>query len=328
MAKKETYRKKLDWIVNIIVIGAVVLLVLISLQQEGGLDGLTRLKDAVMQELWADGPLHTPAPAENGIFEPSLRVHFINVGQGKSILIEAPEKTVLIDAGENNMGELVLRYLGRHSIEKLDIAIGTHPHSDHIGGLDTVMLEMLVDKVILPVIPDELSPTSSSYIDLLNAIKNEGLKITPARPNDKYELGGGAVLTVLAPVSGDYTDINDFSIVSRLDYGSASFIFTGDMTASAENELIDSDAKLRASVLDVGHHGSRDSTSEAFLYAVNPRIAVISCGVDNSYGHPHRDTMRRFESVSDLKILRTDLDGSVIISSDGKQLSYEAEKAA
>lgn len=324
MAKKGSYRKKLDWIVSVIVMASVALLVLASSYQDGSLGTvLSELKNSVIRELWADVP--TPAenpPTDGAAAEASLRVHFIDVGQGKAILVEAPEKNVLIDAGENNQGETVLRYLARQEIKKLDIAIGTHPHSDHIGGLDTVILAAPVDKVVLPVVSDKLSPTSPTYMDLLNAIASKDLKITPARPGDEYGLGGGAALKILGPVRNDYASLNDFSIVSRLDYGSTSFLFTADATSVAEKDLLDSGAKLRANALDVGHHGSRDSSSKAFLEAINPQIAVISCGLDNSYGHPHRQAMTRIEAFNNIEILRTDLDGSIILSSNGKEIVY------
>lgn len=292
--------------------------------QDGGLaESLASLKDILVQELWADAPATAEASPHNGeAAESSVRVHFIDVGQGKSILIEAPEKTVLIDAGENNQGETVLLYLAKLKITKLDIAVGTHPHSDHIGGLDTVINAIPVEKVILPVISKELSPTTATYMDLLNAIASNGLKITPAKPGDNYDLGGGASLKILGPVRNDYPDLNDFSIVSRLDYAQTSFLFTGDAASDSESGLLDSSARLSADVLDISHHGSRDSSSKAFLEAVRPQIAVISCAVDNSYGHPHRQTMKRLEALSGLTILRTDLDGSVIITSNGKSLSY------
>lgn len=325
MAKRESRRKRLDWIVNVIVIATVALLVMVSSQDGGLAESLTNFKDSIVREIWADAPAAIADLPVNGeaTAENAVRVHFIDVGQGKSILIEAPEKTVLIDAGENNQGETVLLYLAKQKISKLDIAIGTHPHSDHIGGLDTVINAIPVEKVILPVISKELSPTTATYMDLLNAIAANGLKITPAKPGDNYELGGGASLKILGPVRNDYPDLNDFSIVSRLDYYSTSFLFTGDAASEAESGLLDSNAKLRADVLDISHHGSRDSSSKAFLEAVRPQIAVISCALDNSYGHPHRQTIKRLEALNNVTILRTDLDGSVIITSNGKSLSYE-----
>lgn len=329
MAKRGTYRKKLDWIVSVIVIASVALIVLVSSYQDGSLGTiLSELRDSVIGELLPDAPppSETSPSADGTASGASVRVHFIDVGQGEAILVEAPEKTLLIDAGENNQGETVLRYLARQKIERLDIAIGTHPHSDHIGGLDTVILATPVDKVILPVISEELSPTSPSYEGLLNAIAKSNLRITPAKPGDKYDLGNGASLNILGPVRGDYDSLNDFSIVSRLDYGSTSFLFTGDATAVSESDLLDSGARLKANVLDAGHHGSRSSTSKAFLDAVRPQVAVISCGVDNSYGHPHRQTMSRLEAVGGIKIFRTDLDGSVIVSSNGTELTYEHGK--
>lgn len=328
MAKRESRRKRHDWLVSVIVIATVALLVLVSTQNGGDLIlRVSQFKDNIIRELWSDEPtLAVSAPKIDPVGDGKIRVHFIDVGQGKSILIETPEQTVLIDAGENNQGETVLLYLANRGITKLDIVIGTHPHSDHIGGLDTVMRATEVGKVILPAIPEALSPTTPTYMDVLTEIAAKNLTITVAKAGDVYNLGGGASLKILAPLRNDYSDLNDFSIVSRLAFGSNSFLFTGDATSKAEADLLESGGRLRSDVLDIGHHGSRESSSEAFLEVVRPRIAVISCAVDNSYGHPHRQVIQRLASLGSAKTtLRTDLDGSVVITSNGSSLSYETK---
>lgn len=337
MAKRESRRQRSDWIVRVIVIVVIAFLALISAQQKYGLNlnlpelpKLESLGVELLNNLLADAPASAAlpqelVPADADDAENAVRVHFIDVGQGKSILIEAPDKNILIDAGENNQGAVVLRYLASRGIDRLGIAIGTHPHSDHIGGLDDVILALPVEMVILPVIPMELTPTNPTYTDLLNAIAEKGLKITPAKQGAEYDLGGGAILTVLGPVRNDYKDLNDFSVVSRLDYGGTSFLFTGDATATAEKDLLDLGTYLRAAVLDVGHHGSSTSSSKDFIKAVNPRIAVISCGIDNMHNHPHRSVAQRLEAIPDIAMIRTDLDGSIKILSNGKKLSYQKE---
>ncbi len=333
MAKRESRGQKNNWIARVLVLAVIALIVLVSVQEKHGFDfGLPKLPTSgFIQNLFADSPaalqvsnIVTGAASDDANKAP-LRVHFIDVGQGKSILIETTEKNVLIDAGENERGQAVLRYLASNGIKQLDIAIGTHPHSDHIGGLDQVIDAMPVKRVILPVVPQAVVPTTPTYTDLLSSISKAGLKITPATSGDEYELAEGIKLTILGPTKA-YEDLNDLSIVSRLDFGETSFLFTGDATAKAEHDMQDAGLNLAANVLDVGHHGSETSTSAGFLNEVAPKISVVSCGVDNQHGHPHRDVMRRLESITDMKILRTDLDGNIIISSDGKTYGIVTEK--
>jgi len=260
-----------------------------------------------------------PVAAAGGV-----EVHFLDVGQAQSVFIRGPKKTALIDAGENNQGGDVLQYLEKQGVTKLDYVIGTHPHSDHIGGLDTVIAGMEVGAVILPEIPGEIVPATVTYTDLLEAIDAKGLRITQAVPGKTYSLGGGATLAVLAPLA-EYADLNNMSVCSRLDYGETSFLFTGDAEKEAEATMLERDARLAANVLDAGHHGSGTSTSQAFLDAVSPSVAVISCGLDNSYGHPHREVMERLQAMG-VTVYRTDLNGAVVVTSDGDSLSVQTEK--
>jgi beta-lactamase superfamily II metal-dependent hydrolase len=257
-----------------------------------------------------------------GGFE-GLKVHYIDVGQAKSILIQAGEANALIDAGENDQGGLVLAYLLRQGVERLDLLIATHPNSDHIGGMDTVIQEMEIGEIIMPDIPDGIVPTTKTYTDVLLAIARRGYRIIPATPGEVYPLGG-AELTVLAPV-GEYGDLNNLSAASRLTYGGVAFLFTGDMEAEAERDIVKSGQNLRCDVLDVSHHGSNTSTTAELLSAAAPEYAVVSCGIDNSYGHPHRETMEAL-SAAGAEIYRTDLNGTLVISSDGEELHISTGK--
>jgi len=252
-----------------------------------------------------------------------LEVHFIDVGQGKSILIKSGGKTALIDCGENDQDIALTNYLRKEKIYTIDILVGTHPHSDHIGSMDTVIDEFDIGTIIMPDIPDDIIPTTKTYTDVLMSISKKGLKVTPAHPKDVYYLGD-AKLTVLGPV-GIYSDLNNISAVIRLDYGGTSFIFTGDIEKGAESDLVDSNAILNADVLDVAHHGSQTSSTKDFLAAVSPKFAVISCGLDNSYGHPHRDPVERIYALG-CEVYRTDLDGSVIFFSNGQDITVKTEK--
>ncbi len=253
-----------------------------------------------------------------------VRVHFIDVGQGESVLIEGGGESVLIDAGENNQGETVLSYLERAGIEQLTMAVGTHPHSDHIGGMDTVMQGITVGKLLMPDLPDDLIPTTKTYLSVLDAAEQTQTEMVYAYPGDSWEICGGR-LTVLGPVE-DYDDLNDESLVMRFDYGETSFLLTGDQEAGAEKDLLDSGADVDADLLGVGHHGSSTSTSQSFLDAVSPSVAVISCGEGNDYGHPHIETTQRLEDAG-VEIYRTDLQGSIVAATDGYTLTVSTEKA-
>lgn len=258
------------------------------------------------------------------IENPGVSVHFIDVGQAKAILVTAPEKNLLIDAGESDQGPRVIRYLVNHGVRTVDTVIGTHPHSDHIGGLSAVIGGMPVSTVILPLIPEEITPTTATYTGLLRSVSQMGVTLTPAVPGAQYDLGGGAVLTLLGPV-GEYGDLNDVSVVSRLTYGEISFLFTGDAAGDAERDLLNTGADLSASVLDVPHHGSDTSSSKAFLSAANPAVAVISCGLDNMYGHPHKEVVAALRSYT-RSLYRTDTDGTVVVLTDGKEIQIQTEK--
>jgi len=262
-------------------------------------------------------------PAAPPLPEGSIAVHFIDVGQGDSALIIAPEKTVLIDGGDNGQGLNVLRYLDKHGVHEIDIVIVSHAHADHIGGLIDVINMLPVAKVIMPEVPEAITPTTRTYENFLNALLKNDLGITVAAPGQVHDLGGGARLSILGPLR-DYTSLNDNGVVARLEFGETSFLFTGDIEIAAENDLARRGG-IRSNVLQVAHHGSRTSTTQIFLDAVAPNIAVISCGLDNSYGHPHRYVIQRLEA-SGVRILRTDFDGSIVLVSDGSSIGIMTER--
>ena len=252
-----------------------------------------------------------------------VRVHFIDVGQGDSILIENGSEAVLIDAGENDKGGIVSSYLSDLGIEKLDIAVGTHPHSDHIGGLDTVLKNIPADEVWQPDIPEKVTPTTRTFKDLLDAIDTCGAKDYIVGPGDTVNICGGT-LDVLGPVKG-YDDLNDLSLVMKFTYGEKTFLFTGDMEKPAEADLIASGADLDADVLKMGHHGSSTSSGNAFLDLVSADVYVILCGENNDYGHPHRE-IRDFLKEENAENWRTDLNGHIVMTCDGKTIKTVSQK--
>lgn len=247
----------------------------------------------------------------------NLEVHFIDVGQADSILIMIDSDSMLIDAGNNGDSDLVVDYIKSQGLEDLDYVIGTHPHEDHIGGLDAVINSFEVGKVLMP----KQVSTTKTFEDVLTSIQNKGLKITTPKIGASYNLGG-AEWTILAPHEEQYDETNNSSIVIKLEYGNNSFIFTGDAEEASELDILKM-GDLKSDVLKVGHHGSSSSTSLDFLNAVNPNYAVISLGFDNSYGHPHSEVIERL-SNKNIEVLRTDELGTIIFTSDGKSLNYKA----
>ena len=262
-----------------------------------------------------------PAPAED-----TLSVHFIDVGQGDSIYMHCGGTDILIDAGEREAGETVMQYLQQQGVRSLDYVIATHPHSDHIGGLAKVLEEIPAEHVLVSDIPEKQLPLSASYERFLEAVAQASLTLEIVTPGTRYQLDKGAVLEILGPMGTDYESLNNYSLVARLTYGENSFLFTGDMEEQAEKELLQAQVLSPVDVLKVGHHGSSTSTRKKFLAAVSPRMAVIQCG-DNSYNHPHSNTVERLAGYTD-KIYRTDLQGTIVMESNGHSIQVYWEREA
>ncbi|NLB54115.1 MAG: MBL fold metallo-hydrolase [Syntrophomonadaceae bacterium] len=245
----------------------------------------------------------------------TLQVHFIDVGQGDAILVQTPAgQNMLVDAGDNSYGGEVIEYLTSQGVEQLDIVVGTHPHADHIGGLDTVIDHFPVQKVYLP----KVTHTTKTFRDLLAAVKDNGLKVTTAKAGVDLPLEGLNAYFA-APVEDSYESLNNYSAVIKIDYGSHSFLFTGDAEAESEAQILSAGTDIKTTVLKVGHHGSSSSTSPEFLQAAAPRYAVIMLGEDNPYGHPHRETMELLNSAG-VEIFRTDRDGTIVFSTNGEDI--------
>ena len=243
-----------------------------------------------------------------------VAAHFIDVGQGDSTLIEANGHFMLVDAGEKDQTDTVINYLKAQGVKKLDYVIGTHPHSDHIGGLEGVIREFDVTTVMLP----EKEHTTRIYERMLDAIADKNIKVTIPKAGESYHLGD-ASFQIISP-NRDYGDnLNNWSIGMRLVYGKTSFVLCGDAEKEAEQDMLLSGFPLKADVLKVSHHGSSTSSSPEFINAVSPRYAVISCGKNNDYGHPHKETMDLLKKQG-IKVLRTDQIGTIVIESDGTGL--------
>src|SRR5918911_1682194 len=271
-------------------------------------------------------PATTSAPPSGD----ELQVHVLDVGQGDSILIIAPGgKSVLVDAGVPGSGKIVLDAMKRYNLDHIDLMVATHAHADHIGGADEVLLHTKVSNVLDSRVPN----STKNYEDFLAAIDKTGAKYIAASPGQKFDLGGGATLAVLAPIQPFFTkdqlrsganEPNANSVVTRLDYGDFSMLLTGDAEAETEARLMTTGANIKAKVLKVGHHGSRYASSENFLKQGGFEAAIISDGADNRYGHPRQDTLDRFKSLG-IKLYRTDLEGEITITTRGH--GYEVKTA-
>lgn len=246
-----------------------------------------------------------------------IKIHFIDVGQGDSILVQSAGETLLIDAGENNMGDRVVAYLDSLGITTLNYVIGTHPHSDHIGGLDVVINEFQVEKVILPMVEH----STKTYEDVLLAIQEKGLKITKPVVGTEYSVGD-ATFQIIAPNSEEYSDLNDYSVGIRLVYGKTSYVFAGDADQVSEEEMCSNGLDISADVLKLNHHGSSFSNNKEFIDAVSPTYAVISVGEGNSYGHPHKEVLEDMQQRG-IEVYRTDLLGTIVITSDGDEITFQ-----
>ena len=249
----------------------------------------------------------------------TLKVNYIDVGQGDSIFIQLPNnKTMLIDAGEAYKSDNVINYLNDLGITKIDYVIGTHPHTDHIGGLEEVINTFDIGSIYMP----RASSTSKTYEDLLTTISSKGLKVKTAKSGVVVLDEDNLKLEFIAPNSDSYSELNNYSAVLKLTYLDNTFLFMGDAETLSEDEITN---EIKADVIKVGHHGSDSSSSLEFVKKVSPEYAIIMVGVGNSYNHPYQSIIDRYESVG-AKVLRTDLDGNIVCDSDGKKVTCDGDK--
>lgn len=271
---------------------------------------------------WSDIGSHLGIKPKTVEGEQPVTIHFIDVGQGDSTLIKAYDKNILIDAGENDKGDLVVNYLKQQGVEKLDVLVSTHPHSDHIGGLDVVVKEMDVGKILAPKIPEAILPTTRSYTDFLQAVVDKGMKIQSPKPGDVIDFGHSK-LEVVGPTA-EFDDLNNISLVMKFVVGDVSVLLTGDAEKDSESDMLLKKADLKANILKVGHHGSNTSSTKKFIQAVGATDYVICCGRENSYHHPHAKTLETIKKFNG-KVYRTDLNGTIVYSTDGKSFSVKTQ---
>lgn len=251
-----------------------------------------------------------------------LTVHFLDVGQGDSILIQFNGKNMLIDAGESNMGNRVASYLKGRGVAKLDVVVATHAHTDHIGGMTSVLNTFPVGRFV-----DSGNPhTSRTYENVLILIEEKDIPFTVAKRGQTINLDPALSIQVLNPGSVLLDDLNEDSVVLKLTHGQVSFLLTGDAGSEAEQNMMSANSDLNSDILKVGHHGSRYSSSSQFLSRVSPDVSVIQVGSGNSYGHPTTEALSALRN-SGSTIYRTDTHGNVIITSDGITYTVKTQAA-
>ena len=243
--------------------------------------------------------------------EGEIRVHFIDVGQGDSVLIQSTNHAVLIDAGPTVAGQNIVTYLNHFGITTIDYVVATHPHADHIGGMPHVLDRFIVHNLWMP----DRSHTTDTFDRFLDAIERNEIQITTIEAGASLSAGPIQMMAV-APNSSGHDNLNDYSIVLHMQHGGTSFLFTGDAEAISENEILAAGWHIQADVLDVGHHGSRTSSTDRFLDAVQPSAAIIQVGADNQFGHPHREVMDRFAERG-ITVLQTAEMGNIVLSTNG-----------
>ncbi len=259
--------------------------------------------------------------------EGEAKIWYLDVGQADSMLLQLPNgnewEYVLIDAGTGQTEEALVSWLQEQGVTDITAVIATHPHEDHIGGMDAVLEAIPVESLYMPEVKESLTPTTRCYEQMLDAAEAQQVQAVKGQSGVTVYEEDGVKLELVGPEpQKEYDDLNEYSLVAKLTVGGKSFLFTGDSSEQAEADMIEAGEDLKADVLKIGHHGSSTATTKAFLQAVNPQVAVISCGKDNSYGHPHEETMQRLQEKA-MTIYRTDEDGTILATCDGTSIEWQ-----
>lgn len=256
-------------------------------------------------------------------YENKMIIHYIDVGQGDCILIQVNNKNLLIDSGPSSNRKDLLNYLEKLDIKKLDYIIATHPHEDHIGNMDTIIKRYNIGSFYSP----KVITSSTTFENMISALVDKNLKINVLKKGVKgIDLGKNTEIEVFSPLENISSDnLNDYSPIIKITFFNNSFLFTGDAEISTEDTVLSQNNNLNCDILKVGHHGSSTSTSTDFLISTNPSVAIISVGKNNSYGHPTSETLSLLNSYN-IRTIRTDINGTVIAISDGKNINISTVK--
>ena len=247
----------------------------------------------------------------------TLKIYYLDVGQADSILIDSNNEYMLIDGGNNNDGPLLVKYFQELGIKDIKYIVGTHPHEDHIGGIDEVINNFNINQIF---IPDAIT-TTKTFEDLLDSIERKNLTFTVPTINNTYTLGESIIKIIYTGT--DTSDLNNSSIILKLTYKKTSYLFTGDATNITEKKILNKD--IKSDVLKIGHHGSKYSSTENFIKKVNPKYAIISVGKENKYGHPNIETINLLKKYN-IKTYRTDELGTILLTSDGNNIEITSFK--
>ena len=249
----------------------------------------------------------------------SFAIHYIDVGQGDAALVICDDKTMFIDGGNPHASSIIYTYLKNLNIDYLDYIVASHADDDHIGGLSAPLAKMKVGNVLAP----EAEADTRSYKSLKTKVAEQGLTMVHPKSGETLYFGCGKI-EFYGPITESESDRNNGSVVMKIIYGDTSFLFTGDAEREEEQEILSAGYDLSATVLKVGHHGSKNSTTYPFLREIMPKYAIISVG-DNSYGHPTEDVLSRLRDA-DVKVYRTDMQGDIVVESDGKTVTITTAK--
>lgn len=272
-----------------------------------------------LNDLIVDNDKESSIVEEEIIDDNDLKVHFIDVGQGDAIFIELPNhSSMLIDSGESSYEKIVYNYINSLGYSKIDYLIGTHPHTDHIGGLAYIINNFSIGSIYMP----KVVSTSKTYENLLNTIIQNNLKVISAKAGVNILNGDDLKIDIIAPNSDSYSDLNNYSVVVMMTYKNRTFLFMGDAELISENEIT---GDISCDVIKVGHHGSDSSSGKSFIKRVNPKYAIIMVGEKNRYDHPYQKIIDRWEN-NGAKIYRTDLNGTIVVTSDGESLDISLSK--
>ncbi|MCM1363846.1 MAG: MBL fold metallo-hydrolase [Faecalibacterium sp.] len=251
-----------------------------------------------------------------------VKVHFIDVGQGSSTLVQSGNTGILIDAGEREYGQKVVDYLKKSGIKRLEYVVASHPHSDHIGGLSDVLNAFHVENIIMPELIEINIPTTRIYEQLLTTIAEKDINAIAAKLGDKYTVGN-ATMEIIGPIE-QLKDLNNMSVICKVQANAVKFMILAD-AEKKELETVYKHANLKSDIITMGHHGSKTSLHDEFLSRVNAKVAVISCGKDNSYGHPNEETINYLDD-NNIAYYRTDKNGSIVFTCNNKGYAVDLQK--
>lgn len=322
MARRRRNRRAFPWWAPVLVLLLIAGLRLLApwLSEQG----IPLFEEAVPSHIASASRPQEPVTADKG---DGLSVYFLDVGQGDSALITTGDWNMLIDTGEYEYADGLTEYLQDLGVKKIDALVCSHPHTDHMGCMARIVQRFEIGTFYMPRVSDDMVPTTSAYEALLNAVEKKNMKITTLESGTEIGCPEEFTIEVFSPrPNAQWENMNNWSAILRLSYGETSFLFTGDAERGTEDCVREDAAAygwdLGSTVLKCSHHGSNDGNPSKWLKAVNPQYAVMSCGKDNPYGHPHKEPLERLEKLG-TEIYRTDRDGTILAKSDGKAVTWE-----